>query len=181
MIPWRTILVMTAAMLSLASCSSDPQWADPEAHEKTELLRERYTPLIVGTWHMEHVTDKIRYFERLTFQDGGTLSGMRIWQTRQLATIDGEQRYTDWEDVEQLNGTFSGTWKLQWVRDDNGVGQDIINLYASFDNPENEFVAFSQSAPFNLAGDNILRFNNFPYKNNGVWTEYQKGDAEPNF
>jgi hypothetical protein len=36
MIFWRNILVMTAAILSLASCSSDPQWADEEAYEKTE-------------------------------------------------------------------------------------------------------------------------------------------------
>ena len=33
---WRNILVMTAVMLSFASCSSDePRYADPEAHEKT--------------------------------------------------------------------------------------------------------------------------------------------------
>ena len=32
---WRNILLMTAAILSLVSCSSDPQWADEEAHEKT--------------------------------------------------------------------------------------------------------------------------------------------------
>ena len=32
---WRNILVMTALMLSFASCSSDePRYADPEAHEK---------------------------------------------------------------------------------------------------------------------------------------------------
>ena len=32
---WRNILVMTAVMLSFASCSSDePRYADPEAHEK---------------------------------------------------------------------------------------------------------------------------------------------------
>ena len=41
---WRIAFVMLAAF-SLASCSSDePQWADPEAHEKTEQLRELSGP-----------------------------------------------------------------------------------------------------------------------------------------
>ena len=49
---WRLAFAMLAAMLSLASCGSDePRYADPEAHEKTVQLNERYAPLLVGTWH----------------------------------------------------------------------------------------------------------------------------------
>ena len=49
------IALMMLATFSLASCSSDdPQWADPEAHEKTEQLNEQYGPLLVGTWHIEY-------------------------------------------------------------------------------------------------------------------------------
>ena len=63
----RAIYAIAFAMfatLSLASCSSDePQWADPEAHEKTEQLREQYTPYIVGTWHYEKTIEKQRAFE----------------------------------------------------------------------------------------------------------------------
>ena len=100
---WRNIFVMCSAVLSFASCSSDePKYADPEAHEKTVLLNEQYGPLIVGTWHYENISDSQRYFERLTFLADGTLTGMRKWQTRKLVTIDGEQRYTDWENVEPL-------------------------------------------------------------------------------
>ena len=33
-----------------------------------------------------------------------------------LVTIDGEERYTDWQDVEGENGTFTGTWQLVWER-----------------------------------------------------------------
>ena len=97
----RTILLFLAAF-SLASCGSDePRYADPEAHEKTVQLNEQYGPLMVGTWHYENISDTQRYFERLTFQADGTLTGMRKWQTRKPVTIDGEQRYTDWEDVGQ--------------------------------------------------------------------------------
>ena len=60
-------------------------------------LNEQYGPLMVGTWHYENISDTQRYFERLTFQTDGTLTGMRKWQTRKPVTIDGEQRYTDWE------------------------------------------------------------------------------------
>ena len=71
-------LILFLAPLALAACSSDPEWADPEAHEKTMELQERYAPLLV--------------------------------------TIDGEERYTDWQDVEGENGTFTGTWQLVWER-----------------------------------------------------------------
>ena len=93
---WRLAFAMLAAF-SLASCGSDePQWADPEAHEKTEQLREQYTPFTVGTWHIERIGDKQRAFEQLTFNADGTLSGLRKWQSRKVVTIDGEEQYTDW-------------------------------------------------------------------------------------
>ena len=65
------------AVFSLASCSSDPEWADPEAHEKTVQLREQYGPLLVGTWHLERIGERQRFFERLTFESDGTLTGLR--------------------------------------------------------------------------------------------------------
>ena len=70
----KNILSILFIAISLNSCSSDePQWADPEAHEKTEQLREQYTPFIVGTWHIERIGDKQRTFEQLTFNADGTL------------------------------------------------------------------------------------------------------------
>ena len=117
-------LILFLAPLALAACSSDPEWADLEAHEKTVELQERYAPLLVGTWHVERIGEKQRYFEKLTFSDSrndivgsrGTFTGLRKWQTRQLVTINGEERYTDWQDVEGENGTFTGTWQLVWER-----------------------------------------------------------------
>ena len=133
---WRNIFVMCSAVLSFASCSSDePKYADPEAHEKTVLLNEQYGPLIVGTWHYENISDSQRYFERLTFLADGTLTGMRKWQTRKLVTIDGEQRYTDWENVEPLEGTFSGTWKLSYYSPEgvNGAKRNCLFLNAQYE------------------------------------------------
>ena len=73
---WRIAFMMLAAF-SLASCGSDePRYADPEAHEKTVQLNEQYGPLMVGTWHYENISDTQRYFECLTFQADGTLTGM---------------------------------------------------------------------------------------------------------
>lgn len=45
----KVIIFGLSTIISLASCSSDPEWADPETHEKTEQLREQYGPLLVGT------------------------------------------------------------------------------------------------------------------------------------
>lgn len=49
---WRLAFMMLAAF-SLTSCSNDPEWTDPEAHEKTVQLNEQYGPLLIGTWHIE--------------------------------------------------------------------------------------------------------------------------------
>ena len=72
---WR-IAFMMLAVFSLASCSSDePQWTDPETHEKTVQLQEQYGPLLVGTWHFERIGERQRFFEQLTFESDGTLTG----------------------------------------------------------------------------------------------------------
>ena len=111
----KTVFFILAAISVAACSSSDPEYVDPEAHEKTIQLNEKYGPVLVGTWHFEKIGEKQRYFERLTFQADGTLTGMRKWQKRELVTINGEQVYTDWEDVElggwededvKQNGTF---------------------------------------------------------------------------
>lgn len=175
------ILKAILAVLVLAACSSEPQWADPETHEKTEQLQKQYAPLIAGTWHFEHIAEKQRYFERLTFQENGKLSGMRKWQRRQLVTIGGEEQYTDWETMEPVNGSFSGTWQLKWERDDNGTGHNKIYLYATFEDKDYEFIAYGHNVLFNLAGEDILRFQGLAFTGNDGWTEYQRGDAEPSF
>ena len=96
----KNILSILFIAISLNSCSSDePQWADPEAHEKTEQLREQYTPFIVGTWHIERIGDKQRTFEQLTFNADGTLSGLRKWQLRQVDRSENRPLiYTDYLD-----------------------------------------------------------------------------------
>ena len=181
-----TIITTIIALLALASCgSSEPEWADPEAHEKTEQLRNQYTPLIAGTWHYEHIGDRQRFFERLTFQEDGTLTGYRKWETRSLVTIDGEQRYTDWEAVDELNGTFTGTWSLKWERDAKGVGANRLILYASFDALDNEgngWMAYSHNVLFDYdSATTTLRIAGLHHQDADSWASYQHGDAGPSF
>lgn len=181
-----TIITSIIALLALASCgSSEPEWADPEAHEKTEQLRKQYTPFIVGTWHYEHIGDRQRFFERLTFQEDGTLKGYRKWETRSLVTIDGEQRYTDWEAVNELNGTFTGTWSLKWERDAKGVGANRLILNASFDALDNEgngWMAYSHNVLFDYdSATTTLRIAGLHHQDADGWASYQHGYAEPSF
>ena len=95
---------MAVVALVLGACGSESQWADPEGHERTVQLQETYGPLMVGTWHYEHVGDRHRFSEELTFAADGTFTGSRTWQTRSLVTVDGEEVYTDWADVEGMVG-----------------------------------------------------------------------------
>ena len=177
---WRIAFVMLAAF-SLASCGSDePQWADAEAHEKTEQLRAQYTPFIVGTWHIERIGDKQRAFEQLTFNADGTLSGLRKWQSRQVLTIDGQEQYTDWEEIANENGTFKGTWSLVWERNSSGVGENRIILYALWDDEGNPYIAYSHNPLFGYADATTLQFAG-NWQNSDGWTIYERGEAEPSF
>ena len=174
--------VFALVSMALVSCNSDkPEWADPEAHEKTEQLREQYTPFIIGTWHYEIVGDKQRAFEQLTFNADGTLNGIRKWQTRQLVTIDGQEQYTDWENNTPTNGAFTGTWSLRWERNDKGVGENRLFLYAQYDETDIiSYLPYSQNALFGLADATTLRFAGYWQDSDG-WTTYQRGEADPSF
>ena len=180
---WRNILVMTAAMLSLFSCSSDPQWADEEAHEKTEQLQKQYGPMMIGTWHYENISDTERFFERLTFNADGTLSGMRKWQSRKVVTIEGEQRYTDWESVEPLEGTFSGTWKLSYYSLEGMAGEkrNCLLLNAKYEGANSEYMAYSNIATFDYADETTLRFEGFYFKDEEGRIVFLRGTQEPSF
>ena len=58
------ITALLVSIIGLAACSSEPQWADPVAHEKTEQLQKQYGPMMVGTWHYEKIGESQRFFER---------------------------------------------------------------------------------------------------------------------
>ena len=180
---WRNILVMTAAILSLVSCSSDPQWADEEAHEKTEQLQKQYGPMMIGTWHYENISDTERFFEQLTFNTDGTLSGMRKWQIRKVVTIEGEQRYTDWESVEPLEGTFSGTWKLSYYSPEGMAGEkrNCLLLNAKYEGANSEYMAYSNIATFDYVDETTLRFEGFYFKDEEGRIVFLRGTQEPSF
>ena len=180
---WRNIFVICTAMLSLTSCGSDePRYADQEAHEKTVKLNEQYGPLMVGTWHYENISDTQRYFERLTFQIDGTLTGMRKWQTRKLITIEGKEQYTDWENLE-LSGTFTGTWQLRyWSPEGNsGEKRNCLQLSATYDDAERDYMAYSCVLTFAYADAATLRIQGYYVKDPDGWINYQRGEAGPGF
>ena len=179
--PTKALFLFLVA-LALTACSSDPQWVDPEAHEKTEQLRKQYTPIIAGTWHVEYVKDKGRFFERLTFSADGTFTGMRKWQTRKLVTIDDKEQYTDWEDVE-LSGTFKGTWQLRyWSPEGNsGEKRNCLQLTATYDDAGRDYMAYSCALTFAYADATTLRIQGYYVKAPDGWINYQRGPSEPSF
>ena len=174
------LVITMLALFVIASCTNDPQWADPEAHEKTEQLQAQYTPFIVGTWHYEKVGDKQRVFEQLTFNADGTISGLRKWQARQVVTIDGQEQYTDWENLSRLNGHFTGTWSLVWQRNDKGVGENRIILCAQWNDNNNPITAYSHNPLFGNADATTLQFAGY-WQNSDGWTNYERGEVEPGF
>ena len=177
------LLFLLIAAIIFASCGSDePRYADPEAHENTVQLNKQYGPLMVGTWNYEDISDTQRYFERLTFEADGTLTGMRKWQTRKLVTIDGEQRHTDWKDVE-LSGTFTGTWQPRyWSPEGNsGEKRNCLQLKATYDGAERDYTAYSCALTFAYADATTLRIQGYYVKDSDGWINYRRGEAEPSF
>ena len=172
--------LLALVVLAFASCGSDePQWADPEAHEKTEQLQKQYGPLMVGTWHYENISDTQRYFERLTFQADGTFTGMRKWQTRKLVTIDGEQRYTDWETLD-LSGTFTGTWSLSYWAPYGGEMRNYLELTATYDE-DRDYMAYSTCLTFGYADETTLHIQGYYVHDDDGWADYQRGEVEASF
>ena len=177
------LLFLLIAAFAVASCGSDePRYADPEAHEKTVQLNEQYGLLMVGTWHYEDISDTQRYFERLTFQTDGTLTGMRKGQTRKLVTIDGMQRYTDWEDFE-LSGSFAGTWQLRyWSPEGNsGEKRNCLQLTATYDDADRDYMAYSCALTFAYADATTLRIQGYYVHDDDDWADYLRGEVESSF
>jgi len=174
---------MIAAVLSLVSCSSNPQWADEEAHEKTVQLEKQYGQLLVGTWHSERISETERFFERLTFNSDGTLSGMRKWQRRRVVTIDGERRHTDWEDLEPLEGTFSGTWKLRYYGHEGMADKEgnCLLLNAKYEGANSDIMAYSNIAAFDYADETTLCFEGYYFKDAEGRIVFLRGNQEPSF
>ena len=177
------LLFLLIAALAFASCGSDePRYADPEAHEKTVQLNEQYGPLMVGTWHYENISDTQRYFELLTFQADGTLTGMRKWQTRKPVTIDGKEQYSDWKDVE-LSGTFTGTWQLRyWSPEGNsGEKRNCLQLTDTNDDEERDYMAYSSTLTFAYADKTTLRIQGYYVKDADGWMNFLRGEIEASF
>ena len=179
---WRIALTMVA-VLSLASCSSEPQWTDPEAHEKTEELQKKYGPLLIGTWHFERLGERNRFFEQLTFHDDNTLTGYRKWQNRSLVTVEGQEVYTDWEDVEGECGTFTGTWMLRYMSPEGPEGEkrNCLTLMASFDDDDDSpaSIPYSSSYNFNYVDETTLSFQTYYFNDADGWRYYRRGEGEP--
>lgn len=177
---WRNIFVILAAF-SLASCGSDdPEWADPEAHEKTEQLNKQYGTVILGSWYYEHVGEKHHYTETLTFHEGGKLTGSRKWQTRSLVTIDGVQRYSDWEDLVEMSGTFTGKWRLAYWSSTGGDKHNSLILEAKYDDEENHpGIAYQNDMVFGYANEQTLSIKGVYFNDENGWANYQRITALP--
>lgn len=177
----KNVLWILMTVFLLMSCSHEPKWADEEEHDKTEQLFQKYGKLIIGTWHYERTSEKHRFFEKLTFMADGTLTGSRKWQMRELVTVDGKETYTDWEDLDMGNGTFSGHWSLGWQRSENPADGNYLSLVAGFDEPESPYMAYSSRNRFDSVDEKRLRFKNNDLFNRDDWTDYTRGDATPSF
>ena len=85
-------------LILLTACGSEWEYADPEAHEKTEQLQQEYNAKLQGSWHREVVNSDHRFFERITFK--------------------ADQSYTE----------STGSWSLYWQRLNNKEGQNVLTL-----------------------------------------------------
>ncbi len=76
-------------LILLTACGSEWEYADPEAHEKTEQLQQEYNAKLQGSWHREVVNSDHRFFERITFKADQSYTLYRVWKMRQGGLYTG--------------------------------------------------------------------------------------------
>ena len=172
----KQITLLIIVITGFISCGSDePRYVDPEAYERTVQLNEQYGPLLVGTWQYEKNGDTQRYYEQLTFNADGSLTGYRQWQTRKLVTVGGEEVYTDWEDFE-LSGSFTGTWQLRYWSPEGNIGEkrNCLQLTATYDDAGRDYMAYFCALTFAYADDTTLRIQGYYVSDNDGWMNFQR-------
>lgn len=123
----QTFLFLAAAVavLVLGACHSEPQWADPEEHERTEELNALYKEKVAGDWYMFRQKDTRRLYETLKLKADGRFEATMRYATRDTVQVNGEEVVTDWKTF--INDTISGEWELQWSR---ARKENVIDLFA---------------------------------------------------
>lgn len=90
-------------------------------------------------------------------------------------------KYTDWENLSQPNGNFTGTWSLSWERNGEGMGDNRLFLYAQYAEDDIiTYLPYSANVLFDHADATTLSFAGYWQDSDG-WTSYQRGEAEPSF
>ena len=86
-------------------------------------------------------------------------------------------------NVEPLEGTFSGTWKLSYYspEGENGEKRNCLFLNAQYEGANSGHMAYSNIATFDYADERTLRFEGFYFKDKDGWITFLRGEAEPGF
>ena len=149
----------------LTACSSEWEYADPEAHEKTEQLQQEYNAKLQGSWHREVVNSDHRFFERITFKADQSYTLYRVWKMRQ-----GDE----WEDFPEPSviGESTGTWSLYWERLNTKEGQNILALSNKLSGTLLRFI--------DIINDQLL-VEGVPYLPTDGPTVYKRGEGTPSF
>jgi len=149
----------------LTACSSEWEYADPEAHEKTEQLQQEYNAKLQGSWHREVVNSDHCFFERITFKADQSYTLYRVWKMRQ-----GDE----WEDFPEPSviGESTGTWSLYWERLNTKEGQNILALSNKVSGTLLKFI--------DIINDQLL-VEGVPYLPIDEPTVYERGEGTPSF
>ena len=152
-------------LILLTACGSEWEYADPEAHEKTEQLQQEYNAKLQGSWHREVVNSDHRFFERITFKADQTYTLYRVWKMRQ-----GDE----WEDFPEPSaiGESTGTWSLYWERLNTKEGQNILALSNKVSGTLLRFI--------DIINDQLL-VEGVPYLPIDEPTVYERGEGTPSF
>ena len=133
-----------------------------------------------GTGVNKDLAKAIEWYEKAAAQ-GNEMSASSAAAIR--VRPDGEQRYTDWESEDILEGTFSGTWKLRYYSPEGMTGEkrNCLLLNAPYDDTNSHLMAYSNIATFDYADETTLRFEGFYFKDDDGMITFQRGDAAPSF
>ena len=139
-------------LILLTACGSEWEYADPEAHEKTEQLQQEYNAKLQGSWHREVKADQ-------------SYTLYRVWKIRQ-----GDE----WEDFPEPSviGESTGSWSLYWQRLNNKEGQNVLTLANEISGTLLKFI--------DIINDQLI-VEGVPYLPTDGSTVYERGEGTTSF
>lgn len=132
----RNCIFVLLALL-LASCHSSPSYT--EQYYRSKEVYDKYHSAILGMWHYEENTNRMRYNCTFEFRADQSFTQTGSLSLRDSVVVEGHTVWGDWRSV--VDTVSTGKWRMGWSEElnsnyialDNKVGEGHVIEIKPFD------------------------------------------------